>query len=82
MPARDITIQHVACDPDGGLQVGYFDAAGPDIKENGVLHMHTLIVPVGDEYDDELRAVHEALRYLVNDVLEDLPHMKPVAPSD
>jgi hypothetical protein len=43
-----------------------------DLKANGIVHSHSLRVPYGDQYDDELDAVREAAIALVKDVLEDV----------
>lgn len=72
MPKK-VTIQSIGVDTDG-LQIGYYIPA-EDIKSNDVIHMHTLIVPLGADYDDEITAVLEAARYLVLDVLDDLPRL-------
>ncbi len=80
MTAQGINIQEIRVIPDGGMQIAYYDTT-QDIKQNGVIRLHNLIVPEGDEYDDELRAVTDAAIYLVRDVLEDLPHMEALEPD-
>jgi hypothetical protein len=70
---KKVTIQSIGVDTDG-LQIGYYIPAD-DIKSNDVIHMHTLIVPLGADYDDEIAAVIEAARHLVLDVLDDLPRL-------
>jgi hypothetical protein len=77
----DISIQEIRVISDGGLQVAYYHA-NADIKKNGVIHLHNLIVPEGDQYDDEIRAVIDAAVYFVRDVLEDLPDMPNEHPRD
>jgi hypothetical protein len=80
MPPTRYQIQHVAVD-EGTLQIGYFDP-NVDMKAPGLVRLHTLIVPKGDDYDDEIDAVLDALVYLLNDVAEDwdnLPAPRPLA---
>lgn len=76
----DIIIQSVAIEPDGGLQISFYRPQ-EDIKGNGVLHMHTLVIPADDDYDDEIEAVLEAARYAVRDVLEDIPNLEAATPK-
>ena len=73
-------IQHVSVEPDGGLQIGFFQTH-KDIKANGVVHMHTLLIPADDDYDDEIDAILEAVRYAVRDVMEDLPNLEAREPK-
>lgn len=49
-----------------------------DVKANGVTVNHALMVPAGDDYDDEIEAVFDAVQALLADVLEDLPRLEPV----
>jgi hypothetical protein len=67
-------IQHVTFDPDGSLQIGTYDP-DTDITKSGIVSMSTLLVPAGNEYDDEIAAVTDALKYLVADVLDDFPRL-------
>lgn len=67
-------IQNVVIGPDGGLQIGYYTPS-TDVKASGVVLLSTLIIPVDDEYDDEIEAVLDAVKHLVADVLEDLPNL-------
>jgi hypothetical protein len=74
-------VQSVAVMPDGGLQIGYYTPER-DVKEHGVVGLHTLIVPAGFEYDDEIDAVINAVTYLINDVLQDWESMRTQADVD
>lgn len=71
MPSS-IVVQTVQLQSDGGVQVSYY-LPETDLKANGVLHMHTVIIPAGDQYDDEIGAFRDALTHLLLDVLDDLP---------
>ncbi len=70
-------IQQVTWEPDGGVQISYFDPT-IDMKEPGVAHLHTLVVPAGYEYDDELAAVTDAVHHLIGDVMEDFADLPPM----
>jgi hypothetical protein len=83
MPARQYKVQHVAVD-DEGLQIGYYDP-DVDMKAPGMVRLHTLIVPRGYDYDDEIDAINDAIVYLLNDVGEDwtkLPAPTGPTPED
>ncbi len=67
-------IQNLVVGPDGGVQIGFYTPS-EDVKANQVVHLHTLVVPPNDEYDDEIEAAIEAIKHLVADVLEDLPNL-------
>jgi hypothetical protein len=79
MPATQYKIQTVAFD-ETGLQIGYYDP-DTDVKAPGLVRLHTLIVPGGDDYDDEIQAVVDAVVYLLNDVGEDWEKL-PGPPTD
>lgn len=68
-------VQAITVGPDGGLQIGYYTPS-TDVKANGVILLSNLIVPPGDEYDDEIEAVLDAIKHLVADVLEDFPNLE------
>jgi hypothetical protein len=42
-----------------------------DVKAPGLVRMHTILIPRGSEYDDEMSALSEAADLLLLDVLED-----------
>lgn len=69
-----VVVQTVQLQPDGGLQVSYY-LPETDLKANGVLHMHTVIIPFGDQYDDEIETFRDALVHVLLDVLDDLPNL-------
>lgn len=69
-----VVVQTVQLQPDGGLQVSYY-LPETDLKANGVLHMHTVIIPFGDQYDDEIETFRDALVQVLLDVLDDLPNL-------
>jgi hypothetical protein len=81
MPAIQYRIQHLAVDEDG-LQIGYYNP-DVDMKAPGMVRLHTLIVPRGYDYDDEIDAITDAIVYLLNDVGEDWDKLPaPGAPDD
>ena len=47
-----------------------------DVKANGAQRHQTLFIPREDDYDDEIEAVEEAVRYLLRDISEDWPVLK------
>lgn len=64
-----------------GLGIAYF-APGEGLKANGVVLAHSISIPHGDEYDEEIDAVIAAVTALLDDVLEDLPVMDAYAPPE
>lgn len=73
LDGREWLISGVEFTPDG-VSITY-GSPSRDLKANGVMHSHTLHVPHGDEYDDEVDAVLDAATALLADVLEDLDQM-------
>ncbi len=79
MVAKDrALIRVIQFEPDTGSVAIEYCIPGMDVRENGVLLNHTLFVPGGDDYDDEIDALRDAARALLDDVLEDLPHLEPI----
>lgn len=74
MPIPKMQIQNVSFDSDGDMHITYVMAR--DVKVNGVGIANTMLVPAGDNYDEEIRAVREAIEYAVGDVLEDMPTLQ------
>lgn len=72
-----IFVRGLSFDPDGSITLEYADAE-KDVREKGIILNHTLFIPSGQDYDDELQAVVDAVGALLADVLEDLPHLAPV----
>lgn len=77
-----ITVRGLTFDPDGSITLEYADL-DEDIREKGIILNHTLFVPAGEDYDDELFDVARAVQALLSDVLEDLPNLAPLpAPQE
>lgn len=62
---------------DEGVVINYITPK-QDIKANGVVVNHVLLVPYDDDYEDEIEALFEASHALLEDVLEDLPQLDPM----
>ncbi len=54
----------------GGIEIGYVRVP-EDVKKNGLISSHSVQIPRGSDYDDELDDVMEALAALLHDALED-----------
>lgn len=76
-----IIVRGLTFDADGSITLEYADAES-DVREKGIILNHTLFVPSGQDYDDELQGVVDAVGALLADVLEDLPHLAPVHLAD
>lgn len=67
---QDVEIVGINLLEDGGVELVYLKIPD-DAKANGLLWKHAVHIPAKSDYDDELEAVHEALRALLLDVLDD-----------
>ncbi len=47
-----------------------------DVKGNGAQRHQQLYIPRGDDYDDEIEAVEDAVKYLIADINEDWSNLK------
>lgn len=74
-----VVLRTVQFEPDGSVVIEYCIPA-KDARENGVVLNHIMSVPYGQDYDDEIDAVHDAALELISDVLEDLPNLAPIRP--
>ncbi len=72
-----VVIQTVAFEPDGGVQIAYYTPR-TDVTTVGVINAHTLVVPAGYDYDDEIQAVLDAVEHLVLDVMDDWKRLPKV----
>jgi hypothetical protein len=73
-----ILLRSITFQPDMSAVVEYCIPA-QDARQNGVVLNHIMQVPYGDDYDDEIDAVQDAVLALIDDVLEDLPHLEPMS---
>jgi len=51
-----------------------------DIRKNGLMWQHRVLVPHGSDYDDEIEALHDAAQALLADVLDDEDRAEPIDP--
>lgn len=72
-----ILVRSVAFQPDDSVVLEYC-IPDQDARENGVVLNHVMSVPYGKDYDGEVDAVRDAVLELIDDVLEDLPHLAPL----
>lgn len=74
-----VLLRGLTFEPDGSVLIEYCIPA-IDARQNGVVLNHTLYVPTGADYNDEIDAVQDAILALIGDVLEDLPNLEPMRP--
>lgn len=79
MPKHEI--QSVAFGEDGSVQVTYLTPE-TDAKKPGLVRAHTLVVPLGADYDDEIEAIADAARYLIDDVNDDWDRLPKLERDD
>lgn len=60
-----------------GIDVAYV-RLDKDVRENGLLWRHSVLVPRDSDYDDEIEAVEEALLALLTDALDDEDRVPPL----
>jgi hypothetical protein len=70
MPERPFLVQSVMIG-ENGLVIDYTRPA-EDVKSNGLQVTHSLFIPLGEDYDDEIEAVLEAVHDCLADAHEDL----------
>ena len=71
----DFDIRSITFQSDGSIAIEYIGLT--DFKANGLQLQHVALVPAGEDYDDEIEAVHEAALELVRDVVDDLGRVAP-----
>lgn len=62
---------------DEGVELTYVRVP-QDIRKNGLAWTHSVQIPRGSDYDDELEELADALNALLTDVLEDEPTAEPI----
>jgi hypothetical protein len=66
---QELQITGVALAPEG-IEIGYVRVPR-DVRKNGLVWSHAVMVPRGSDYDDEIEALEEALMGLLVDALDD-----------
>lgn len=66
---------------EGGVEIGYMRLP-KDLRKNGLMWSHSLLIPRGSDYDDELDAFEEALQALLVDALDDEDTAESVDPIE
>lgn len=74
MPERIHHIHSISFQPNGDVAIEYV-VPRDDVKVNGLMHQHAVIIPADDDYDDEIENVQEAAQHLLLDVLDDLKNL-------
>lgn len=68
-------ISELSFDSDGvAIQ---FVTPSEDVKKNGLLVNHSILIPLGDDYDTEIQALVDAAMALLDDALEDFEVLGP-----
>lgn len=62
---------------DGSIELAYMRMP-VDLRVNRLMWQHSVIVPAGSDYDEEIDAVYEALTALLDDVLDDEDRVEPM----
>lgn len=62
--------------PDGLLVT--YQRIPTDIRKNGLIWQHAVLVPHGSDYDDEIEELVASLRALLLDVLDDEDRAEPI----
>lgn len=70
MTEPQVQIVGVSLLDDGGLEIAYIELT-KDLKKNGLAWTHTVRVPRGSDYDEELESFYEALGEVLRDALDD-----------
>ena len=81
MDDEDLQITGIALTQAGGIEVGYVRLP-QDVRKNGLVWQHTVQIPRGSDYDEELDDLMDALVVLLTDVLEDEATAEPIDMPD
>lgn len=73
-----IEIQNVSFD-EQGIELAYY-LPEVDVKAPGYARMHTLIIALGGDHDDEIAAVVDAAKALAADVLDSFEALPAFVP--
>lgn len=68
-----LLVRNVAIHPDG-VAIDYLRLPA-DTRENGLTVTHNIWIPRGEDYEDELDAIEDAVKEAVMDALEDLGNL-------
>lgn len=79
MIPEQIDISGVEIVPEG-VSISYMRVPR-DVRKNGLLWQHNVVVPTGSDYDDEIETFMDALQALLVDVLEDEETAEPIEPT-
>ena len=60
-----------------GVEIAYIRVPA-DVRKNGLVWTHSVLIPSESDYEDELTTFHEALRDLLMDALDDEDRAEPI----
>lgn len=80
MSDEQLQITNVGFLPDG-IEIGYIRVPR-DVRKNGLLWTHSVLVPIGSDYDEEIETFMDALRALLDDALDDEDRAEPINPNE
>ena len=69
-------VMGVELNPDG-IAITY-TRIPRDIRKNGLVWQHMVLVPNGSDYDDEISELLDAIGVLIEDVLDDEDRAEPI----
>ena len=72
-------ITGVTLQPEG-IEITYVRVP-QDVRKNGLMWQHAVLVPLGSDYDDEIETFIDALRALLTDALDDEDRAEPIEPG-
>lgn len=74
----DVTLQITGVElSQEGISIGYVRLPA-DVRKNGLVWQHSVLVPRSSDYDDEIEEVETALLALLTDALDDEDRAEPV----
>ncbi len=77
---RKRQIDSIQFDEDG-VTINYIEPES-DVRGQGIVHLHTLMIPSTADYADEMRDVLAAAEYLLGDALDDWERLDPARPEN
>lgn len=73
---NDLQITGVTFVPDG-VEISYLRVPA-DVRKNGLIWSHAVLIPRNSDYEDELDTFEEGLRELLLDALDDEDRAEPI----
>lgn len=73
----ELIVNGIEVTPESGVVIHY-GRFPRDVRKNGLIWNHSVHIPAGSDYDDELDTALEAIKDLLADALDDEDRVEPI----